>query len=73
MFLKISIKFSIYTKGGANFQKLEMVRCFISNFNSFLNFLYILENFLGKIKKPLKNNKNIASHEPQYVGWESPL
>jgi len=48
MFLKFSINFSIYTKGEENFKKLETVQCFIFNFNSFLNFLCILEIFLKK-------------------------
>jgi len=62
MFLKFSIKFLIYTKGGgAIFDKLEMIRCFIFNCNSFLKFLSILDNFfLEKIKKEKKKKIYIS-------------
>jgi len=43
MFLKIYVNLSIYLKGGANVKKLEMVRCFISVFTSFLKFSCISE------------------------------
>jgi len=41
MFPKICIHFSIYSKGGANFKKMEMVRCFIFDLKFFLKFLCI--------------------------------
>jgi len=41
MFLKFWTNFSIYLKEEANFQKLEMVLCFISDYTSFLKLLCI--------------------------------
>jgi len=57
MLLKISIKFSIYTKGGTNFEKLDMARCFISNFNSFLKFLCNWRIFFGRNKEKKRKKK----------------
>jgi len=62
MFLKFLINFLIYTKGGANFKKLEMVRCFISDFNSFLNFSCILEKKFLKKKEKKKEKINKKSY-----------
>jgi len=59
MFLKFLINFSIYTKAGANFKKLETVglRCFNTDFYFFLKFLCILEKKLAEIKKPRRINR----------------
>jgi len=51
MFLKVWINFSIYSERGANFKKLEMVRCFILDFLFFLKFVCITKKKCKRKKK----------------------
>jgi len=53
MFLKFSINFSIYTKGGY-LKKVETVGCFVFDFNSLLKFLCISEAMLQRPRQAVK-------------------
>jgi len=57
MFLKVWINFSIYSKGGANFKKLEMARCFNLDYSSFLKFLCTSKKKLWEKERKKKRKK----------------
>jgi len=46
-----------YSEGGAIFKKLEIVRCFILDYSSFLKFLCTYKKTCGKKKKKKEKKK----------------
>jgi len=52
--LKYWINFLIYLEVGANFKKLEALRCFVLDYTSFLKFLGISKKIEEKKKKKKK-------------------